>query len=161
MTDLIIQYHHFAIGHMGQKSVLGSVRQRFWIIKGRSAVRQVIRRCIDCQKRKNQPSEQLMANLPENRIKAYEPPFTYVGIDYFGPIEVKQGRSRVKRYGCIFTCLNVHVVHIEIVHSLDTDSMINALRRFLSLRGYPKEIRSDCGTNFIKADKELRANIEE
>jgi hypothetical protein len=94
-----------------------------------------------------------MANLPENRIKAYEPPFTYVGIDYFGPIEVKQGRSRVKRYGCIFTCLNVRAVHIEIVHSLDTDSMINALRSFLSLRGYPKEIRSNCGTNLSRLIK--------
>ncbi|XP_028404812.1 uncharacterized protein LOC114527378 [Dendronephthya gigantea] len=39
--------------------------------------------------------------------------------------------------------------------------MINALRRFISLRGYPKEIRSDCGTNFINADKELKASIEE
>jgi hypothetical protein len=102
-----------------------------------------------------------MADLPEDRIKAYEPPFTFVGVDYFDPLEVKQGRSRVKRYGCIFTCLNVRAVHIEIVHSLDTDAMINALRRFTSLRGYPKEIRSDCGTNFMKADKELKANIEE
>jgi hypothetical protein len=47
-------------------------------------------------------------------------------------------------------------VHIEIVHSLDTDAMINTLRRFISLRGCPKEIRSDCGTNFVKADKELK-----
>ena len=52
-------------------------------------------------------------------------------------------------------------MHIEIVHSLDTDAMINALRRFISQRGYPKEIRSDCGTNFMKANKELKANIEE
>ena len=92
---------------------------------------------------------------------AYEPPFTSVGVDYFGPLEVKQGRSRVKRYGCIFTCLNVPAVHIEIAHSLNTDSMINALRRFTSVRGYPKEIRSDCGTNFTKADKELKARIKE
>jgi hypothetical protein len=96
ITDLIIK-HHVKAGHMGQESVLASLRERFWILKGRSAVRQVIRRCIDCQKRKKPPSEQFMADLPEDRIKAYEPPFTFVGVHYFGPLEVKQGRSRVKR----------------------------------------------------------------
>ena len=39
--------------------------------------------------------------------------------------------------------------------------MINALRRFINLRGHPKEIRRDCGTNFIRADKELKACIDE
>ena len=102
-----------------------------------------------------------MADLPRDRTEAYEPPFTSVGIDYFGPFEVKQGRSRVKRWDCLFTCLSVHAVHIQIVHSLHTDAMINALRRFISLRGYPKEIRSDCATNFVKADKELKACLEE
>ena len=52
-------------------------------------------------------------------------------------------------------------VHIKIAHSLNTDSMIKALRRFTSVHGYPKEIRSDCGTNFTKADKELKASIKE
>ena len=62
---------------------------------------------------------------------------TYVGIDCFGPIDVKQGRSHVKRYGCLFTCLTVRAVHIEILHSMTADSMINALRRFISMRGCP------------------------
>ena len=48
-----------------------------------------------------------MADLLENRVKLYEPCFSFVGIDNFGPLEVKQGRSRVKRYGCIVTGLNL------------------------------------------------------
>ena len=62
-----------------------------------------------------------MADLPEERVTPYKPPFKATGVDYFGPLEVKQRRSKVKRYGCIFTCLSVRAVHIEIVHSLDTD----------------------------------------
>ena len=51
-------------------------------------------------------------------------------------------------------------MHIEIAHSLDTDSMINMLTRFISICGYPQQIRSDQGTNFTKADKELKEAIE-
>jgi len=147
VTDLIIEHHHMSMGHMGQESVLSSLRRKYWIIKGRSAVRRVIRKCMSCQRRSAQPGEQYMADLPKDRVTANQPPFTCVGIDYFGSFEVKQGRSRVKRYGCLFTCLNTRAVHIEIAHSLDTGSMINALRRFISIRGYPQEIRSDQGTN--------------
>lgn len=46
-----------------------------------------------------------MADLPKERILPDNPPFTNVGVDYFGPIEVKRGRGTAKRYGVIFTCL--------------------------------------------------------
>ena len=65
-----------------------------------------------------------MAKLPEERISPHEPPFMYVGVDYFGPIEVKQRRSRVKRWGCLFACLTVRAIHVEAAHSLNTDSKI-------------------------------------
>ena len=160
VTNLIIKHYHLNVGHIGQESVLACLRQQFWIPKGLSAVRQVIRLCIDCQTIKRPPSTRFMADLPRDRTKVYEPPFTSVRIDYFGPFEVKQGKSCVKRWGCLFTCLSVRAVHIEIVLSLNTDAMINALR-FISLRGYPKEIRSDCATDFVKADKESKAHIKE
>ena len=47
-----------------------------------------------------------MADLPEDRLTPEKPPFSFVGIDYFGPLEVKQGRSRVKRYGSLFYLSN-------------------------------------------------------
>ena len=75
-----------------------------------------------------------------------QPPSTF-GIDYFGPLLVKRGRARVKRYGCIYRCLAIFAVRIEIAHTLDTDSPIDALRRFIARREKPVEIRSDRGTN--------------
>ena len=45
ITDMIIRYYHIIVGHMGQESVLSYLRQEFWIIKGRSAVRRVIKCC--------------------------------------------------------------------------------------------------------------------
>lgn len=102
-----------------------------------------------------------MANLPKDRIVPDEPPFSRVGVDYFGPFEVKQKRSRVKRYGVIFTCLASRAVHMEVAASLDTDSYINALRRFVARRGQVKKIRSDNGTNFVGAERELTRSIQE
>ena len=139
LTDLIIEYFHINAGHIGRRAVLTELRRQYWVAKGRSAVRRVVRRCTECQRRKNKPNQQFIA---------WKPPFTFVGVDYFGPFEVKQGRSRVKKYGCIVTCTAVRAVHTEIAQSLDVNSMINALRRFISIRGCPEQIRSDCGTNF-------------
>lgn len=101
-----------------------------------------------------------MAELPADRVTPDKPPFTWVGIDCFGPFHIKRGRSLVKRYGCLFTCLTVRAIHIEIIHSLDTSSFINALQRFISRRGCPERIRSDNGTNFVSAEKELREAIQ-
>ena len=73
---------------------------------------------------------------------------------------MKQGRSRVKRYGYIFTCLTVRAIHIEVANTLNTDSTMSALRRFICLRVCSEEIRSGCGTNFTRADKELKEATE-
>lgn len=159
VTKLLIIYHHLKVGHSGAGMTWTSLRERFWILKGGATVRRVIGKCFQCKKRNAPLCQQLMAELPTERVTPEKPPFTNVGVDYFGPLYVKQGRSHVKRYGCIFTCLAIRAVHIEISHSLDTDSFINALRRFISRRGMPEKIVSDNGTNFTGGERELRESI--
>ena len=97
-----------------------------------------------------------MANLPSIRLKAQLPPFSYVGVDYFGPLKVKRFRKTENRYGCLFTCLVTRAIHIEVAHTLETDSYIMALRRMIAKRGKPRGFLSDNGTNFVGADRELR-----
>ena len=66
VTDLIIKHGHENLGHMGQESVLPSLRETVWIVKGRSAVRRVVGRCITCQQQRNAcPGKRFMADLPE------------------------------------------------------------------------------------------------
>lgn len=102
-----------------------------------------------------------MADLPEHRVTPDQPPFTFVGVDCFGPFLVKRRRSLVKRYGALFTCLAIRAVHNEIIHGLDTNSFIYCLRRFIARRGPPKVIRSDNGTNFVGGEKEIRTAINQ
>ncbi|XP_072030454.1 uncharacterized protein [Amphiura filiformis] len=100
-----------------------------------------------------------MADLPRYRVNPEEAPFTRVGVDYFGPVEVKRGRSVVKRYGMVFTCLAVRAIHIEKADTLETDSCICAIRRFIARRGQVKEVWSDNGTNLVGAKRELQEQI--
>ncbi|XP_066928182.1 uncharacterized protein [Clytia hemisphaerica] len=97
-----------------------------------------------------------MSDLPEDRI-AESAPFTYSGVDVFGPFTIKDGRKRPKRYGLLFTCCSSRAIHLESIHTLETDSFIQGLRRLISRRGNVRVLRSDRGTNFVGADNELQA----
>ena len=78
-----------------------------------------------------------MEDIPSCRLQVDQTAFSSLGVDFFGPLIVKQGRVTVKRYGCVFTCLTVRAIHIEIAHSLSTDSFLNAVRRFIARRSRP------------------------
>ncbi|XP_078619541.1 uncharacterized protein LOC144886687 [Branchiostoma floridae x Branchiostoma japonicum] len=159
-AELMLQELHSNVGHMGREYVIALARKRYWIPKINSLVRKVISKCVICRKLRGRPGEQKMADLPSHRVTPEEPPFTRVGVDYFGPIEVKRGRSTVKRYGVIFTCMATRAVHIEKADSLDTDSCISALRRFVARRGQVKQIWSDNGTNLVGAKAEMEKEIK-
>jgi len=160
ISELILRSVHHALGHLGRNSILAEVRQRFWIVRASALIRQLLSKCVICRKYRSQVLQQKMADLPLDRTVSEEPPFSRVGVDYFGPFHVKRGRSTVKRYGVIFTCLSTRAVHLEHASSLDTDSCINAIRRFIARRGPAAVIYSDNGTNLVGAEKELRLEIE-
>ena len=101
-----------------------------------------------------------MAELPYLRMAPYTPPFYYTSVDYFGPYHVRIGRNKtVKHYGVIFTCLNTRAVHLDIAVDCSTMEFRQVLRRFMAIRGQPAVIVSDNGTQFVGAEKELRAMI--
>ena len=101
-----------------------------------------------------------MADLPPCRLQMFETPFAHTGVDYFGPFLVKQRRSEIKRYGCIFTCMTTRAIHLEVAPDLTVSSFLNAFRRFVSRRGPIQCMYSDNGTNFVGSEKVLRQSIE-
>ncbi len=104
--------------------------------------------------------EQRMADLPADRVEP-SPPFSYSGVDCFGPFYTKQGRKEFKRYGLLFTCLSSRAVHLEMLEDLSTDAFLNALRCFIAIRGAVRQIRSDQGTNFVGAKNELEKGLKD
>ncbi|KAK2920579.1 hypothetical protein Q8A73_000064 [Channa argus] len=161
VSQLILQDIHERIGHGGRNHVLSTLRQRYWIPNAISAIRKILSSCRTCRRLHGATGRQQMADLPLSRVLPDEPPFTRTGVDCFGPFTIKRGRTTAKRYGVIFTCMATRAVHIEVAASLDTDSFINALRRFIARRGQVLEIHSDNGTNFVGAEGELKRSLEE
>ncbi|XP_048855417.1 uncharacterized protein LOC125723046 [Brienomyrus brachyistius] len=116
--------------------------------------------CVTCRKLRGRQQEQIMSELPEDRLST-DPPFIHAGLDVFGawPVTVRKtrgGQADAKRWAVIFTCMSTRAIHIEVVESMDTSSFINTLRRFFAIRGAVKLLRSDCGSNFASACKELQ-----
>ena len=89
-----------------------------------------------------------------------EAPFTYCGVDLFGPFIIKDGRKQLKRYGIIFTCFSCRGIHLETTATQNTDSFILALRRLIGRRGPVRIIHSDNG-DFTGAEAELKKAFQE
>ena len=93
VARLLIEDSHQKLVHAGQEHILTQLRQQFWIPKGRSAVRKVVRSCLTCKKHRATKMEQMMTALPAFRTTAYEACFTHTGVDYFGPLNVREGEQ--------------------------------------------------------------------
>ena len=135
ITKLLVQHFHEKCKHQARTTTLNEIRSNgYWIIGGTSSVSHYILRCVTCRRLRGPTQSQKMSDLPEDRLHQ-APPFTYCAVDYFGPWIIKDKRKELKRYGVLFTCMASSAIHLEIAHSLETDSFINALRRFICRRG--------------------------
>ena len=156
-TSLLVDDAHRRVSHNGVKETLTEVRQRYWIVKGRSLVRAAIHRCVTCKKHEGSPfSGPPPPPLPEFRIKE-DPAFTYTGVDFAGPLFVRDASSGSSRkvWICLFTCLVTRAVYLDIVSDLSTATFIRCLKRFAARQGLPRKFLSDNGKTFKAAAKFL------
>uniref|UniRef100_A0A0M3IUX5 Integrase catalytic domain-containing protein n=1 Tax=Ascaris lumbricoides TaxID=6252 RepID=A0A0M3IUX5_ASCLU len=160
VVELIVEEAHQRSLHGGTQMTLCTVRNRYWILKGRMAVKRVINGCKVCKRYEGGPyALPPMPPLPEIRTKRSYP-FQQTGIDYFGPIEVRDAGVVKKIWGCLWTCLITRAVHIDVVSDLTTQNFLSTFRRFLARRGTPKIIISDNAPTFSAADKVLAQTLD-
>lgn len=160
LTLLIIDDCHRKFHHANFETVVNEIRQRYHVSRLRPAVKKVTKDCQVCKIIRARPYTPRMAPLPLARLAACVRPFSYVGLDFFGPFLVKVGRSYLKRWIALFTCLTIRAVHVEVVFSLTTKSCIECIRRFICRRGVPNEIYTDNGTNFKGAARLMKEQQE-
>ncbi|XP_057671219.1 uncharacterized protein LOC130902947 [Diorhabda carinulata] len=159
LAELLVRNTHLRLMHAGPQHTLVTLRERLWIVGGRTLVKNVVRKCIPCFRYKPTQTQPIMAPLPEMRLKSRHP-FEFVGVDYAGPMSIKNKSGRgykvSKAYICLFVCCVTKAVHTELVSDLSTDAFLLALKRFVSRRGKPACIYSDNGTNFVGANNALK-----
>ncbi|GBM07762.1 hypothetical protein AVEN_83652-1, partial [Araneus ventricosus] len=159
LTKLIFVYFHLKNLHVGPQGLLCAVRQKFWPIHGRNLSKKIVNDCITCFRNKPVVANQIMGNLPAERIT---PTFLFnvCGVDFIGPLLVKPVAQRRiparKIYVAIFVCFVTKAEHFELVSDLTSEAFIACLKRFFARRGKSSIVYSDNATNFVGAQSELK-----
>lgn len=155
---LIREYHNYNALHGGVQLTLRALRDKYWIIHGRNAVKRVIGKCLTCFRFNKHLLKQKMGNLPLIRTQSAKP-FAFVGCDFAGPFSLKVSERRntafKKGYIALFLCLTTTAIHLEVAGSLSSDEFVMVFEDFIARRGIPVEFHSDNGTNFIGAKREI------
>lgn len=158
LVRLLIENEHLKLLHAGQKHVLSSLNLTYWIINGLRTVKKYIHKCIMCFRLKGVTAKQLMGSLPADRVHASRP-FEKVGIDFAGPIMIKQSRIRsvitTKGYIAVYVCFATKAIHVELVSDLTTDAFLASFKRFISRRNCPTDVYCDNASTFKSAKTKL------
>ncbi|XP_065074715.1 uncharacterized protein LOC135698599 [Ochlerotatus camptorhynchus] len=156
LTERILVHYHEKHLHAGPQLLVACVREKFWPLRIRNLARKVVHSCVNCYRCKPNNLEQLMGDLPPERVTPTLP-FLNTGVDLCGPFQYRNSprASAVKCYVAIFVCLVTKATHVELVYDLSTAAFLAALHRFTARRGTPKLIECDNAKNFKGAAKEL------
>ncbi|XP_070525005.1 uncharacterized protein [Cardiocondyla obscurior] len=159
-TRLLVDACHRRVLHGGVQLTLAVLRQRYWVLCGRSVVKRLIHGCVRCARWRAAHPQPLMGDLPRERVRPSRP-FLHTGIDYAGPVWMRCSRGRGQKsfrgFLAIFVCFATRAVHLEAVSDYSADAFLAAYRRFVSRRGLCATMWSDRGTTFVGADAQLRA----
>ena len=168
-TKLVILDAHEKVLHLRMKSTLNELRTRFWICSGRKTVSATIKDCVTCLEAIGTPMiGPAPPDLPDYRV-SYEFAFSNVGVDYAGPLLVKDiyatklpGTTPTmhKAYICLFTCATTRMVHIELCPNMGVPALIRLFTRFIKRRGKCNLVISDNFKTFLSVElKEFISRI--
>lgn len=165
MAKAIIHDAHLRTMHGGNQSTLVQIRNEFWILSAKRAVKTYINGCVTCHRFRSDNSSQLMGSLPAARTKTMQKPFAYTGTDLCGPFRYNAMRARGvvtnKGYVVIFICLTTRAIHIELVCDMSAEAFVAAFRRLMGRRGHVRHLYCDNGGNFTKGNTILNFESEQ
>jgi len=169
-TKLIINDYHSKLIYLGVSQTLAHTRKEYWIPHNRSQVKKILNQCRVCRHTERNPFKiPRMPLWPKERVnKAL--PFEYTGLDHFGPLYIKQyshapdqksAQVIKKVWVCLFTCLVVRAIHLEIVEDMSADQFLLCLCRFVAIWFTPHHIISDNANQFKLTRKVLSKTHQE
>lgn len=164
---LLMNKAHKDTLHGGGQLMMRFIREEFWVPRLRAELRMFVSRCVKCFRMMQKTQEQLMGNLPADRVRECAA-FYKTGVDYAGPYNIRARPGRPTRasaevmekgYVAVFVCLVTRAVHLEAVTGASSEAFISAFSGFAARRGHCAHLYSDNGTNFTGADVEMQKAI--
>lgn len=126
VTSLLITAFHRRFFHAGPKLIIAMLRQEFWVVSCREAVRRIIFKCVTCTRHKALHPTPRMGILREARVHSVRA-FSSVGTNYEGPYLIKECKRRntktTKVYIALFVCMATKAIHVEVVSDLMTEAL--------------------------------------
>ena len=118
-------------------------------------MKHVLKKCVTCKRLGGKTfSSTKFPPLPPSKVSE-GPPFTNTGLDFTGPLLLRDGERTEKSYVCLHSCVATRAVHLELLRNLSTDTFLQSFRRFTARRGLPKKLISDSAKTFKAAAKEI------
>ena len=167
VTCAILSDCHESSKHQGRHLTMAALRRAgFHIMNPKNQLTSFLANCVICRWLRRNTEDQLMAQLPRPRTERTAP-FEKSGMDVFGPYYVTDGKTTrrtvatKKVWVLLITCFYSRAVHLELIGSLDTPTMLLAFRRFTAIRGTCHKIWTDKGTNFAGAANQIENKIDQ
>ena len=153
LTFLLMRNAH-EVKHGGVSETVCQFRlSGYWVVKANQLARKIKTSCVICRYLDHHPIQQVMGSVPANRLISPSA-WSDVQLDLFGPYECRSDvnkRSTKKVWGIIIVDTNCGAIHCDTLQDYSAQETLKALRRFGSLRGWPRTISSDPGSQLQTA----------
>ena len=163
VVGLLVMYHHKRLLDQGYRVLLVNLMNIGIIIGGgKILLKSISAKCLFCRIRRRKLLQQQMGNLPNFRVQVRNAPFASVAIDLFGYLNLRLSRNVVINGSVmIVACTTTRCIHLEVCSTLDTNSFLQAWRRFTtSRRVHPNHVFSDGGGTFKGAHQPISEWIQ-
>ena len=158
-SKILYSFHN--VNHRGVKYCVARSRIYYWIPQATKLMKSIKNKCFACRLYNTEAMKQLMAPLPEYRLKP-SPIWHYSMLDLAGPITVTNfvnQRTTRKTWAVLITCLTTRACWIYLAESYSTDHLLSVLRKHESRNGSPAEYRADLGRQIVGADRVLEEAV--
>ena len=149
--------------HSNRDTTLMTATQVAWVVGGRELAGKIKGACIRCRFLDRKLAGQKMAVLP-GELTVPCPPFTHLGLDLAGPIEIRivggnkttrGNKGTFKAWIVVIVCLNTKAVKLYMACGYATKDFLLAWEQHTSDCGNPLTVHSDRGSQLVAASKEV------
>ena len=138
-------------------------RKYAYIVRAKGLARKVIKNCGHCKVIQRIYCEQKMAQLPPQIFEAPVRPFTNICLDFTGAFMVRSMTNK-RRFDKVFplviVCLNTSAVHFMVCGGYSTSDFLIAFETYMAVRGEPRWVYCDSGSQLIAASKAFKEREE-